>query len=130
MMNNTLSRLHDQGYGEYVSEYSELLGGGLWGIVIDQVQILIFENGLRHKCESVIEINYRDVVGIKSSLTIDKISKSQREEIKTLIMRFECGSDVHDLEIPFAIYSILLGYFCDQVKQSQGKEVVTGFISV
>lgn len=128
-MSSVLSDLVDQGYGCFISEYSELLGSGLWKIEADQAGVSIFKNGFRHKSEETIEISYSDIVGIKSSLTIDTISKAQSEEIRTLVMRFECGANAYNLDFPLVIYSSLLGYFCDQVKQSQRREVVTGFVS-
>ena len=129
-VDSSLFQLLSDGYGQTISEYSNALGDGLWGIDYNRGQILVFDNGLRYtKDGSSTEIHYSEVVGIKSAMTIEIISKAQSEDMGFLIMRFECGLATYDLLFPIEIYSSLLGYFCGQIEQFQKRVVATGFIT-
>ena len=128
-MADVLAELLNEGYGKHTSERSKKLGAGLWEIETDRARVSVFEKGLRYESNAHIEIYYSDIIGIKSSMTVEQISKAQIEKIKTLIMRFECRSYNIEIAFPLEIYSSLLGYFYEQVKSTQGREVSTGFIS-
>lgn len=127
-MDKVISKLIAGGYGKHLDTCSETLGCGIWLMEIGQGNISIFENGLVYKFLESVEINYSEVSGIKSALSIDMISRMQSEDIASLAMRFECGELNYDLIIPAAIYSALLGCFCDQIEQCQSRVVDTGFI--
>jgi len=129
-MNEVLSQLLDDGYGKPISKKLEGLGDGICSIEYDKKEICIFENGFTHSVNgNATKINYDEIVGIKSGMTIEKLSSAQNGKIDSLIMRFECKDRVCDLLFPLVIYSSLISYICDQVNQLQENDVSTGFIT-
>jgi len=130
-MNKLLYELESEGYAKDVNYVSGLLGKGLSVIQLNHANLIIFESGIEYQSELCnVQITYRSLLGIKSFLTMDLLSEAQRKPIKELAMRFECNDSQHDLNLPFAIYSRLLGYFYDKAKEVQKGEVETGFAVV